>query len=109
MRLDIADLSYHCPADAGGLALSMAKSPWHGALRSAHKIAMLHASETIEGPDYIASNLLISSRTGSNPTKGRNFFSAMRYSFVSTTFISCRKIINRKKRSFLGKIRDFEE
>ena len=30
-------LLYHSPADAGGLALSMAKSYWHGALHSAHK------------------------------------------------------------------------
>ena len=109
MRLDIAALSYHCPADAGGLALSMAKSPWHGALRSAHKIAMLHASETIESPDYIASNLFDQQQNGFKPHERQDFFSAMRYSFVSTTFISCRKIINRKKLSFLGKIRDFEE
>ena len=38
---DIADLFLSLPchfvADIGGLALSMAKSHWHGALRSAHK------------------------------------------------------------------------
>ena len=32
----IIALSFRC-ADAGGLALLMAKSHWHGALRSAHK------------------------------------------------------------------------
>ena len=30
-------LPCHFTADAGGLALSMAKSPWHGALHSTHK------------------------------------------------------------------------
>ena len=38
--LTIADLSDHCPVvllQTGGLALSMAKSRWHGALHSAHK------------------------------------------------------------------------
>ena len=37
LQPDIADLSCHFAADAGGSALSMAKSRWHGALRSAHK------------------------------------------------------------------------
>ena len=37
LRLDIADLSDHFAADVGGLALSMARSHWHEALRSAHK------------------------------------------------------------------------
>ena len=36
LRPDIADLS-HSTADIGSLALSMAKSHWHGALRFAHK------------------------------------------------------------------------
>ena len=30
-------IACHFAADTGGLALSMAKSHWHGALRSAHK------------------------------------------------------------------------
>ena len=39
LLLDIADLSNHCchsAADVGGLALSVAKFHWHGALPSAH-------------------------------------------------------------------------
>ena len=41
LRPDIADLSNRCrhfAADAGGLALSMAKSHWHGALCSTHEL-----------------------------------------------------------------------
>ena len=33
---NIADLSDHCSADAGGRALLLAKFHWHGALRSTH-------------------------------------------------------------------------
>ena len=36
-RRSVWSLPCHSAADVGGLALSMAKSHWHGALRSAHK------------------------------------------------------------------------